>query len=211
MPSKLSVYKAACLALGERQVQSLSENVPIRAYLDSAWDDDGPQYCLQQGLWNHAMRSIELTYDPSVEPEFSSSSTYSRAFTKPDDFVRTAIVATDGFFRNHLTRYLDEGDYWFCDLDNIYVRYVSDDTQYGMDIAKWKPNFSAYVAHHLAWKVAAVLTGKESDMERLDRASRRMMIKARSTDAMDEATKEIPAGSWISARRNSTRVVDTDR
>jgi hypothetical protein len=35
-----------------------------------------------------------------------------------------------------LTDYADEVAYWFSDLDEIYVRYVSDDANFGMDFAR---------------------------------------------------------------------------
>ena len=103
MSSKLSVYNSACLALGERKLSSLSENVVMRRRLDTAWDDDFVKACLSRGLWNHAIRVVQLDYSPSVEPEFG----YQRAFDKPTDWVRTAIVASDEYFNCALTRYDD--------------------------------------------------------------------------------------------------------
>jgi hypothetical protein len=176
MPSKLSVYNAACLALGERKLSSLSENVVMRRRLDSAWDDDLVEYCLAQGLWNFAMVSARLDYSPSIEPDFG----YRRAFDKPTDWVRTAIVTDDEYYRHHLTAYEDEADFWFCDIDTIYVQYVSSSTSYGF---------------------AKVTTGSESDAEKMERMERKMMIKARSSDAMDEPTQFPPKGTWLQARR----------
>lgn len=200
MPSKLSVYNAALLALGERKLLTLSENVVMRRRLDSAWDDDLVATCLAQGLWNFATNSIELTYSPSIDPAFG----YQYAFDKPEDWVRTVLVAEDEYFDHHLTRYADEADYWYSDLDTIYVRYVSSDTSYGFDYAKWPQNFSKYVAAALAAKVAKATTGSDSDVEKLERTERRMMIKARSSDAMDEPTKFPPKGSWVRARRTNS-------
>jgi hypothetical protein len=197
MPSKLSVYNAACLALGERKLSSLSENVVMRRRLDSAWDDDLVEYCLAQGLWNFAMVSARLDYSPSIEPDFG----YRRAFDKPTDWVRTAIVTDDEYYRHHLTAYEDEADFWFCDIDTIYVQYVSSSTSYGFDYAKWPKNFSKFVSSALAAKVAKVTTGSESDAEKMERMERKMMIKARSSDAMDEPTQFPPKGTWLQARR----------
>lgn len=201
MPSKLSVYNAAILALGERKLLSLSENVVMRRRLDSAWDDDLVETCLAQGLWNFATNSVELTYSPSVDPAFGDQGGYQYAFDKPEDWVRTVLVAQDAAFTHHLTDYDDEGDYWYANLDTIYVRYVSSGTSYGFDYAKWPKNFSKYVSTALAAKVAKATTGSDSDVEKLERAERRAMIKARSSDAMDEPTKFPPKGTWLRARR----------
>jgi hypothetical protein len=200
MPSKLSIYNAALLALGERKLRTLSDNVTMRRRLDSAWDDDLVETCLAQGLWNFATNSIELTYSPSVEPAFA----YQRAFDKPTDWVRTVLVAYDESFTQHLMEYTDEGDYWYANLDTIYVRYVSSGTTFGFDYAKWPQNFSKYVSAALAAKVARATTGSDSDVEKFERTERRMMIKARSSDAMDEPTKFPPKGSWLRARRTNS-------
>lgn len=204
MPSKLSVYNAACLALGERKLSSLSENVVMRRRLDSAWDDGLVEYCLAQGLWNFATNSIELTYSPSIDPAFGLQ----YAFDKPDDWVRTILVAYDEGFTHHLTKYADEADYWYSDLDTIYVRYVSSSTSYGLDYAKWPQNFSKFVSAALAAKVAKATTGSESDVDKMERMERKMMIKARSSDAMDEPTQFPPTGSWVQARRSNSAYKD---
>jgi hypothetical protein len=195
MPSKLSVYNGACLALGERKLASLSENVAMRRRLDTAWDNEAVSECLSRGLWNFALRSIELTYSPSITPDFG----HRYAFDKPTDWVRTALVATDEFFRHAMTGYVDEASYWFADIDTIFVRYVSSDTQYGADLSLWPPNFTRFVEHSLAEKVAKSTTSSDADVEGLERKVKRLLLKARSTDAMDEATQTIPS-RWAAAR-----------
>jgi hypothetical protein len=48
------------------------------------------------------------------------------AFAKPTDWVDTSAVCQDEYFRVPLLQYADEVGYWFADLDEIYVKYVSD-------------------------------------------------------------------------------------
>jgi hypothetical protein len=47
MPSKLSFYNSALLALGQRKLSSLSENTVSRRRLDSVFDDGGVQAALR--------------------------------------------------------------------------------------------------------------------------------------------------------------------
>ena len=141
MASKLSVYNGANRILGERKLASLTENRASRRRLDSVWDGDtGVLWCLQQGLWNFAMETIELTYSPSVTPAFG----YTYAFDKPTDWVRTARVSDDEGFCGRLD-YKDQVDYWFANPDTIYVKYVSKAVTRGLDLSLWTPNFTDFV------------------------------------------------------------------
>jgi hypothetical protein len=202
MPSKLSLYNSACVTfLGERKLSSLTENVVMRRRLDAAWDDDFLRGVLSSGLWNHAIRSVQLDYSPSVEPDFG----YRRAFDKSSDWVRTAIVASDEYFKCALTQYSDEAGYLFADLDTIYVRFVSDDTDYGADLSLWPKKFTEFAACDLALKVAKATTGSDADVDALEKRRKRLLLAARSTDAMDEPTQFPPRGSWVTARTAGTR------
>ena len=130
--TRLKLYNEALITfLGERALGSLAENREPRRVLDAVWDNGAIDYCLEQGLWNFATRAQQITYSPSVEPPFG----YRYAFTKPDDYVRTAAVCSDERFNCPLTQYADEGGFWFADLDTLYVKYVSDDDQYGYDLS----------------------------------------------------------------------------
>lgn len=196
MPSKLSLYNGALRELGEGKLASLSENREPRRVLDSAWDNDAIQTCLAAGQWNFATNSIELSYSPSVTPAFG----YRRAFDKPASFVRTVALCSDAYFKSPLLGYEDEGAYWYSDLDTMYVRYVDSGTSFGLDYSKWPANFTRYVESFLAARVCMPLTQSKSKRDGLERDAEVWLTKAKSTDAMDEATKFLPQGSWVSAR-----------
>lgn len=196
MPSKLSLYNSALLALGQRKLSSLSENTVSRRRLDSVYDEDGVKACLEMGLWNFAMNAAEITYSPSVEPDFGLR----YAFDKPTDWVRTALVSSDSTFREQLTTYEDEGEYWYADIDTIYVKYVSSSTDFGMDFSKWPASFTAFAAHWFAWKIAKATTGSDTDVDALEVKWKRFLIQAKAKDAMNESTRFPPRGSWVRAR-----------
>lgn len=196
MTDKLSLYQGACAVLGERKVSSLTENSVMRRRLDTAFDSGVIRGCLERGLWNHAMRSVQLDYSPSVEPPFG----YRRAFDKPTDWIRTAIVARDEYFTNAERRYADEAGFWYAELDTIYVRFVSDSTDFGMNYSLWPQNFTDFAEASLAHKCVKSTTGSSNEADSLEARIKRLLIRSRSTDAMDEPTDTIPSG-WAAARR----------
>src|SRR3546814_15520749 len=87
--TQLSLYNGALRLCGEAKLANLTEDREPRYVLDDVWDDGALRHCLQQGLWNFAMRTVEAEYSPSVEPSFG----FRRAFDKPIDWVRPAAMA----------------------------------------------------------------------------------------------------------------------
>jgi hypothetical protein len=199
MASKLSIYNAALLVLGERKLASLTEARAPRRRLDSVWDDNGVKTCLQAGFWNFAMRAIELSYSPSVTPAFGLR----YAFDKPTDWVRTWLVSGDDRFTEELHGYEDEGEYWYADLDTIWVRYVSNDSAWGGDLSLWPESFTRYVEHYFAWRICKGTTGSNTDKDSIGAETERLLRRARATDAMDETTRFAPEGNWVRARRGN--------
>lgn len=205
MTSKLAVYNAALLILGERNLSSLSEAREPRRALDDAWDT-GVNYCLEAGFWNFAMRAIRTDASALVTPEFG----YTHAFDKPDDFRRLHSFGSTATFDPPLMDIVDEPNYWFANVDPLYVRYVSSDAAYGLDLSLWPATFEDYVAHRLAVKTCKRITGKSPDTD-LFNAEKRAQAIARSKDAMDEPVGFPPRGTWVNSRlgswsdRNTTR------
>lgn len=197
MPSKLSLFNGALREVGERKLASLSENREPRRVLDSIWDDDALETCLAAGQWNFATNSIELSYSPSVDPAFR----FTYAFDKPENWVRTVEVYGDENFHAPLLHYKDFGEYWYADVDTIYVSYVDSSSSFGADYSKWPPNFTRYVETWLAARICMPLTQNQSKRDNLERDAEVWLVKAKSTDAMDEATKFLPEGTWSRARR----------
>lgn len=201
MSDKLSLYNAALLALGERKLSSLTENRAPRRRLDSVWDGGGVKFCLQQSFWNWAMQTVELTFSPSVTPAFG----FRYAFDKPTDWVRTFMVSADETFSVPLLEFEDQAAYWWANVNTLYVRYVSDDNAYGMDLSLWPENFTRYVEHYFALRICKAETNSNTDKDQLERDVKRYLNIAKATDAMDETTRFPPPGSWASARRGRNR------
>lgn len=197
MPDKLSIYNGALNIVGERRLADLTENREPRYKLDEIYDNDLIDRVLQMGQWKFAKRTVELTASASVTPSFG----FQFAFEQPSDFKRTIMVCYDEYFNIPITRYSVEGSFWFCDAEQIYVAYVSNDSQFGGDFSLWPPNFTEMVEHYLAWKVAPRLAGIDISDKRLGRLWKSWLAEAKATDAMESPAKFPPKGGWARSRQ----------
>jgi hypothetical protein len=201
MTTRLALYNSALLLCGERSLASLTEEREPRRLLDTVWDGGGVRYCLEAGQWNFATRAVQIDYDPTITPAFG----FARAFDKQDDWVRTTGVCSDEFFNVPLTQYLDEVQYLFCDLDVLYVRYISDDDNFGGDLSKWPATFTEFAATYFASKIVNKLTADKEQRAFVFKELKRLRIDARSKDAMGDPTAFPPVGSWLKSRYGNRR------
>lgn len=196
MSLQLDLYNDALLLCGERFLASLNEEREPRRLLDRVWASNGVVTCLEKGQWNFAMRTEQVDYDPSVEPDFG----YNRAFQKPADWVLTTAVCEDEFFRCPLTRYTDEAGFWYSDLDTIYVRFVSSDQNYGLNIGKWPDSFREYVAEFFASKIIRKLSNSEQEEAQSIKRLSDKLKTAKSRAAMALPTSFPARGTWSLSR-----------
>ena len=200
MTTQLELYNGALLELGERRLVALTDETEARRALDDVWNGGSVKdYLLQQGHWNFAMRTVELTFSPSITPGFG----YQYAFDKPDDWVRTSGISSDEYFNTPLNAYYDEQAYWFCDYETIYVRYISNDSDFGYDMTRWPPSFVRWIEVYLASRIATRVTGSTSIRDDLYRLQSRMLTEAKSHDAMNDPAGFAPSGSWVRSRAGS--------
>lgn len=205
MADKLAVYRNALLFLDERKIASLSDTSESRRALDDAWDNT-VDYCLAQGIWNFAVRTVQIDASASVTPAFG----FSYAFTKPSDCIRLYQMSSEETFTVPFNTFRDEAGYWYADSDPLYARYVSNDTAYGNDVSLWPPIFVEYVACRLAARVAGRITGSDAKVEYLTKLERRLKQDAASKDAMDEGPIAPPRGTWVRSRTRSSSVPRPD-
>lgn len=205
MATQLSIYQGACAVIGERSIQSLAENRESRRALDDVWLRGGVRTCLAAGLWNFAARSALWNYSPDITPAFG----FQCAFDHPVDWIRWKKLCEDEFQNVALLEYVDEGVYTYCNLQQIYVTWISDDPGWGMNMGKWPDNFNRYVETYFGAKVARRLTNSDALEKKAYEELEIVEAKAKSTDAMEEPTQFMPPGTWSQARHgrrtNSSR------
>jgi len=200
---RLSLYNDALLICGERALDSLSANEETRRLLDQVWNNNGVDACLEEAQWMFAMRTVRIDYDPGITPDYG----YARAFDKPTDWILTSALCSDEFFRVPVLRYEDEAGFWYSDLDQLYVRYVSNDSSYGGDMSKWPRSFTEFVAAHFASKVILKISNDEARLrmivnpERPEHSIRgRALLNAKSRCAMAGPSRFEAQGQWSRSR-----------
>lgn len=198
-PTKLQLYNQALGMVGEGSLATVTDNRPERYALDRIWDEDPVKQMLEETYWDFATRSLEWNYNPAIEPDFG----YTRAFDYPANFCRTVAVCTDEYFKDPLIEYTPENGKWYCDLDTIYIRYISDADDYGRDMSLWTERFRNIVATKMAAELSLRLTKSQSlqaDLEaKLDKAIR----KAKSLNAQEKPTQYLRPGSWTKSRNGA--------
>jgi hypothetical protein len=195
-PTQLTLYNGALFRAGQRRITSLAVNEESRRVLDDIWNDGVVQHCLEAGLWNHALRTVKIDYDP----DFTATFGYRYRFDKPSDHVRVAELCSDAYFQCPLLRMQDETAYWLADITPIYVRYTSNGASYGLNYALWPQTFADYVMWRMAWLAIPRLKDSGTDAAEAERKMKSALTVALSRDAMKEPPKFLPQGEWVSAR-----------
>lgn len=196
MADKLLLYNRALAHLKEERLASLTERRGPRFKLDDQWDD-AVAYCLEKGFWKFATRSVMLNADASASPAFG----YRFAYTKPDDWVRTIQIATDDRFNGLLSQYNEENGYWYCDWDVIFLRYISDHADFGMDLSLWPQSFNELIALRLAGQAGPGISNDKELVAFIRKEEKAYRVDAQSLDAMGDPPQRPPAGSWVRGRR----------
>lgn len=195
--TQLSIYNQALILCEERILASLTEDRKPRRLLDQIWNNGGVQLCLEEGLWTFSIRTEAIQFNPSIQPAFG----YIHAFPKPADYVRTAAIASDPYFNAALTQFSDEAGYWWGDLATVYVKYVSNDPMYGMNMTAWSQSFQQFVQAHFASQIVKSLTHDKSIQDRVEEQRKQALMSARGKDSMNEAPGFFPRGQLSRARQ----------
>ncbi|HEX5461884.1 MAG TPA: hypothetical protein VFX20_18110 [Steroidobacteraceae bacterium] len=194
--TRLSIYQGACAVIGERQLLTTTENRESRRALDDVWDRGGIGTCLANGLWNFAARSIQWDFDPSFAPSWG----FQCVFEIPSDWVRWMKVCADPYFNQPLLQCTTEGQHFYTDLQRLWVKYVSNDPKFGMNMAGWPDNFQRYVEAYFGEAICMRVTGDENKRKDAEIKRDGFLQRAKSTDAMAESTALLPAGNWSMSR-----------
>ena len=198
-PTKLQLYNQALRLVGEGSLVTVTDNRRERRALDAIWDEDPIKQMLEETYWEFATRTMEWNYNSAIEPDFG----YLRAFDRPVNYCRTVAMCSDEFFKEPLTEYQMEAGYFFCDLDTIYLRYVSDADNYGRDMSLWTELFRNCVATKMAKELAISLTKSQAMKDELSAELNKYIADAKSLDAQEKPTQYLRPGSWTRSRNGA--------
>lgn len=202
MTAKLELYNNALAHAGERKLSSLSEGVEARRILDDVYAQ-AVEYGLERGMWNFAQRTVSIDTSTTYTPAFG----YNYAFERPTDWVRTIKVADNERFEPIMLDFEDEGDYWYCDADPIYVKYVSNGVTFGGDLSRWPATFAEYIEFSLARRICKRLVTSNVDFEQLQKDEKEALKTARAADALNQPPGFPPAGSWVRSRGGGRSII----
>lgn len=196
MTDKISLFNNALVELGHEVLSDTGEAVESGRRLNQVYSQVVTE-CLKAGSWNFATETIKAEADTGVTPEFG----YTEVFAKPSDWLKTVGISGDEYFNFPLLQYYDDDTFWSADFSPIYVRYVSNDTGLGLDLARWPADFTRFVELALAERVCMKLTQSESREEKIGEKLKKAKRTALNNDALDEPNPKFPPpGRWTVAR-----------
>lgn len=208
MATKLGIYNEALQThLDSRRIRTLTDARVERRALDAVWAE-ALAWMLEQGLWNNFTKADQWMPSDTAEPEFG----YQFYYEKPDDYVRIVAISADENFAITLEDYTEEGDFFACDSDPLYVKYVSSAEDYGGDPGKWGPSFATAFAAELAWRgKGGIKTLTTNDVIALEKLKTRLLRNAQAKDAVNQAMSHFPAGRLVRARAGRSGIVNRQR
>lgn len=196
MADKLSLYNEAALILKLRNVDSLTENTPTRITFDHAYNVV-VDYMLAQANWHFAARIAAIDPETTTEPSFGPNN----YFAKPDDFARLIEISRHPNFYPTLDAFTEEAGYWAANCDPLYIKYVSNDLQYGRDLGRWTAHFTRATAFEIAERCAGKLTKmSDGDLDRLEKRKMAALHKAKSVEAYGQPMQRLQPGNLTRAR-----------
>lgn len=205
MATQLSVYNGALAELKEPGLVTLSDSRSARRELDRHWDA-ALEHMIEQGLWKFAKREVLLS--PLADDVVGFGYNYS--FTRPTDYVRIIAISANERFEPTLEEfeeYSDEsGDYFRAYTSAIYLKYVSNDDDWGKKESKWTPAFVRALEFELALRAGPKISRLMRD-DKLDlkKDARRALMDAQTKDAFNQPAKRLPVGRLIQTRGNPSR------
>lgn len=195
MTTQLELYNLALLHMKASRLSGLTENNEARRTLDVFYQPV-LAHMLEAGFWKFAMRSVMITQDEAITPEFG----YSMAFNKPEDWVRTYCLSLSEDLENAppFNDWIEETNLFFARSTPIYLRYVSNASAgYGMDLTRWSARFTTAAAFELAYRSCAKITGASgADQDNYQKDAIKALGEARTFEALREPTKSLPGGRW---------------
>lgn len=180
MATQLGIYNRALDLIGCRRIASLAENREPTRVLDSVWTDVR-DYCVTRAIWIFALRSAAAA---GAALPGSLNYGYTFAYTRPSDCIYTYMLSTTATFQPPLQEVVEADGLYFTRAATLFVRYSSNDANYGLLLTRWTPSFAEFVAHYLAATVCYRMTRNLDLTKALYEVSERFLVEAKSKDAV---------------------------
>lgn len=154
---------------------AIPENPWLRHQLSGRFDK-AVRAALEEGFWKFAIKTVEIDANNDTP-----STSYSYAFDKPADWLRTYEIYDNTWRRDGRDYdYRDEGDAFHAMTSPITLRYVSTD---GLNPAKWSAKFEQAILAELQAAAAVETPGTAGAVvQALDMVAERQMKQARQKD-----------------------------
>lgn len=206
--TKLALYNSALQLIGERRLNSTSDDQESRYELDSIWDLGAVSYCLEQVRPRFATKTAKLT-----APSTTTQHELGDVFTLPSDYVTMVQLYSDAKLDQPIARYIEEAGTISCDYDTVYLRYVTN--AYASDFDKWSPAFTRLVSAYLAVELAERLNSdvKETVYAQYDKR----LQTAIQTDSWREPqvrakqAQTTLSDSWLTIYNDALLILGLDR
>lgn len=202
MATKQQLYRSAALILKQNSVSMTVTDDEAMVNTFNLVYDEAIRFALANGDWNFATRTVSIEASADVSSEIND---FSFAIPKPNDYAgRIVAISGNQRFDPPVDDYHEDGGFsgniW-CDVDPLYLRYISNSSEYGLNLADWSPSFERYFEYELAERARGMLTNMSAaEDERFEKKYKRALNDARAKDARNQGAQKLPQGRLVQAR-----------
>lgn len=189
MTSEVGICNSALNKIGAKYIASLSEG-SANANACNEQYAKVRDALLRSHNWNFAMKRVQLA-QLSTTPAFG----FDYEYQLPSDWLRVVSVH-DNDEGTGAVKYKIEGKKILTDSDELYLRYVHQITDPNEMTADFHEALAYLLAKDLSTKIANSNTLRELSGRDVSAA----VLRAKSTDAIEDYPEEFPESSWVTER-----------
>ena len=191
MSDKTTIANSALIKIGSKQSITSFEDGSVGANIASIRYDEIRKDLLRGHPWNFAISRVKLARLAGA-PEFG----YQYQFQLPVNWLRTLGVFLSRTGESYLRDYQAEGLQIHADAEEMWLRYVGDVTDENL----MPPDFRECISYQLAMDMSIPIAGSNSIFQLMEGKLISQLMKAKSTDSMDDRPGRLPKGSWWGSR-----------
>ena len=186
------LYNKALQLLKLQPITSNTDESERKVALDYAMNQKAVETVFELVSWGFLYKTVKLGADDTVETAFAHEHT----FAVPSDMIRIDKISADEYFR-YPVEYVREGDFFYADTDEIYVRYLSNE-QF-TTLTTWPVYIFNLVAAELA-RSCGTLPG--ADLQNAEYKYKEYKSEAFNTDVQRNPPEVISSGTWTRSRNS---------